>query len=306
MADDGVLPLRPLTLGELLDAGIALLRRHAAALLLSGAVLAVIEQAALYPLRLAALHHVKSVWLPTYDTLGTFYLMIAAGLGTESVIITLLAGLAARAARNGLVGGPAGNIYRQVSRRLGRLVPLALLLGVGSAICAAAGLLPWLAWYGLTGLAAPALLVDERVPLRNPPAGTRFTAVPLARTDAPARPMGMFGALGRSMALVGRGRMRPAGIRLLGYLAWYLIRAALGVGGIAALNLVVSTDSVGWWWLITMTVCAAVNTVAYPALACLDAVLHLENRMRVEGLDIALSRARHQGAPAAPVLAVPK
>jgi hypothetical protein len=55
-----------------------------------------------------------------------------------------------------------------------------------------------------------------------------------------------------------------------------------------------------------MAVWALVNAVAYPALACLDAVLHLENRMRVEGLDIALSRALRLGAPTAQVLAVPR
>ncbi|MEN3309977.1 MAG: hypothetical protein V7603_6179 [Micromonosporaceae bacterium] len=305
MSADGVLPLRPLTLGELLDAGIALLRRHAGVLLLSGAVLAILEQAALYPLRLIALHHVNSFWLPTYDTLATLWLLIAIGLGTESVIITLLGGLAGQAARDALIDGGHG-LYRQVGRRLGWLVPLALVLGVGATLGAAAGLLPWIAWYGLTGLAAPALIVDQRVPLQSPPAGTRFTAVPLPRTDVPPRPVGMFAALGRSIALVGRGRLRPAGIRLLGYLAWYMIRLALGLGGVAALNLVVYTRSTGWWWLITMAVWAMVNAVAYPALACLDAVLHLENRMRVEGLDIALSRALRRGAPTAPILAVPR
>ena len=32
------------------------------------------------------------------------------------------------------------------------------------------------------------------------------------------------------------------------------------------------------------------NSVAYPALACLDAVTHLDTRMRTEGLDIQLAR----------------
>jgi hypothetical protein len=34
-----------------------------------------------------------------------------------------------------------------------------------------------------------------------------------------------------------------------------------------------------------------VDAIAYPALACLDACLHLENRMRTEGLDLALATA---------------
>jgi hypothetical protein len=301
MGADVVLPLRPLTLGELLDAGIALLRRHATGLLLSGAVLAVLEQLLLYPLRAGTLHRAGIFWVPSYDTLAPAWLLLATGLGTESVIITLLAGPAAGAARDALLDERSPRRYR-----LAHLAPLALLLGAGSAVCATASLLPWFAWYGLTGLAAPALIVDRRVPLQAAPSGTRFTAVALARADASPRPIGLFAALGRSFALVGRGRLRPAGIRLLGYLAWYLIRLALGLGGVAAVGLFVHTGSTGWWWLITMAIWALVNAVAYPALACLDAVVHLENRMRVEGLDIALSRALRRGAPTAPVLAVPR
>ena len=39
------------------------------------------------------------------------------------------------------------------------------------------------------------------------------------------------------------------------------------------------------------------NTVVYAALACLDAVLYLETRMRVEGLDVAVGRSRRLGRP---------
>ena len=42
------------------------------------------------------------------------------------------------------------------------------------------------------------------------------------------------------------------------------------------------------------------------ALACLDVVTHLENRIRVEGLDIALSRVLRRGEPVEPVMAVPR
>jgi hypothetical protein len=44
------------------------------------------------------------------------------------------------------------------------------------------------------------------------------------------------------------------------------------------------------------------NALAYPMLACLDAVLHLEARMRTEGLDIALRRSLHLGTDPTPVL----
>lgn len=46
-----VVPLRPLTLGELLDAAVGLLRENALALLPVAFILAALEQGVLYPLR---------------------------------------------------------------------------------------------------------------------------------------------------------------------------------------------------------------------------------------------------------------
>src|SRR5690349_17113922 len=100
---DGVLPLRPLTLGELLDAGIGLLRRHAVVLLVAGAVLAVAEQALLAPLRALAGTGAPWYWADT-DHLAAYWLLIAAGLATEAAAIALLGGLAARAAGPELLG----------------------------------------------------------------------------------------------------------------------------------------------------------------------------------------------------------
>ena len=102
-----VIPLRPLTLAELLDVALELLRRNATGLLGAAAVLAVLEQAALYPLRVAAgvrpanyfdLDHL-------YTDLGVFWILLATGLGTEMAIIAVLGGLAGRAAVPALVGG---------------------------------------------------------------------------------------------------------------------------------------------------------------------------------------------------------
>lgn len=129
--------------------------------------------------------------------------------------------------------------------------------------------LPWIFAYGLLGLAVPAIVIDGRGP---------------------------FGALGRSITLSGRIGMRAAWIRLLGYLGWLAIRAALGIGGLKALELVLPTGS-AWVTAAAYLVWIAVNTVAYPTLACLDATLHLETRMRTEGLDIVAFRAHRQGQP---------
>ena len=258
-----IIPLRPLTLAELLDCALELLRRNARGLLGASAILAVLEQALLLPVRLAAGS------LPPYlgavdDRPGAVWLVIAVGLGTETAIIALLGGLAGRAAVPALVGGPPP------PRRLGALAALALLVGPFAALTAAAGLLPWFFWYMFTGLAAPALVIER---------------------------LGPLAALGRSFRMVARGRWRPGRIRLLGYLAWYAIRLALALGGTAALRLVVHLHGPTWTVAVSIVAWTVVNTVAYAVLGCLDAVLHVENRMRVEGLDIALGRALRRGVP---------
>ena len=155
------------------------------------------------------------------------------------------------------------------------LTVLAVVVALGGALTAAAGFLPWIIWYVFTGLAAPALVIERRGPLS---------------------------ALGRSFALVGRGGLRPGAIRLLGYLAWWTIRLALAAGGYAALQLTGQLSGGVALRLAGVLAWVLVDTVAYAVLGCLDAVLHLETRMRVEGLDLALSRAARRGIPAEQIL----
>lgn len=276
MRDEVIIPLRPLTMAELLDSALELLRRNARGLLAASAILAAIEQLLLYPVRAVA-GAVPPYYDPFEDRLGAVWLVLAVGLGTETAVIALLGGLAARAAVPALVGGdPAPRWLAGRGSRLGALLVLATLVGAGAALTAAAGLVPWFFWYLFTGLAAPALVIDR---------------------------LGPVTALGRSFVMVGRGRWRPGGIRLLGYLAWYAIRLALAAGGTAALQLIVHLPGRTWSMLVTMAAWTIVNTVAYAVLGCLDAVLHVENRMRVEGLDLALGRALRRGVPPDRILA---
>jgi hypothetical protein len=275
-----VIPLRPLTLAERLDAAVELLRRNALGLLCAAAVLAVLEQGLLYPLQ--SLADARPPWYldPYLDHLGYFWLLIAVGLGTESAIVTVMGGLAGRVAVPALTGegtAPKWPVGRDA--RLGGLAVLALVVGLGAVLTAAAGLLPWIFWYMFTGLAAPALVIERRGPL---------------------------GALGHGFVMVHRGAWRPAGNRLLGYLAWFFIRLALAFGGMAALLYVATFYQVpgrAWVYAASITAWVVVNSVTYAVLGCFDAVLHLENRMRVEGLDIALGRTLRRGAPGGRVLA---
>ncbi|WP_433390292.1 hypothetical protein [Micromonospora sp. KLBMP9576] len=269
-----VLPRRPLTVGELLDSAVLLLRGQARVLVPVALVLAVGEQLLLYPLRLAASAG-PPAWLPEFGRFGAYWLLLAVGAATEAMIILLLGNPAARAAGAALFGRTAGprEVLRPAGARWGATALLAVLVGVTMCGFALLGAV-WFLGFVLLGAVAPALVVDRVHPMRAP---LRAAAVAL------------------------RGVGRAGGIRLLGYLVWWVVRLGIGIGvyfGLDSLDLV----HAAWAGWLSLAVWAGVNSVAYPALACLDAVLHLETRIRTEGLDIRLSRAR-PGTPESTLLA---
>jgi hypothetical protein len=269
------LPLRPMTLGELLDAAMALLRRRALPLLCASGVLAVAEQLVLGPLRDAA-YLSPPYYGPAERHVAAWWTVVALGFGLEILIVTLLGALAGAAAGPALLGRAVR--HRQLWRRTRPVatVAAAVTLGAIGAVGAFLGLLPWVIVFGLFGMTAPALVVDRS---RNP--------------------------LGRSAGLAVRAGMRGFWILLVAYLTWFAVRFALGAGWTELAALVTGADPEFAWWLAPAA-WALANTVAYAALACLGAVLLLDVRVRTEGLDIAISRTRSRGGDdAAPLVHAP-
>ncbi|MBO4205646.1 hypothetical protein [Micromonospora echinofusca] len=261
-----------MTTGELLDAATSLLRTRAPLLLGVGLLLALLEQALLFPLRQLA--DVVYVIFPDIDRLGWLYLLMVVGFATEAVIIAVLGALSSAAAPRALLG-PATPLRRVRPVRVAVVAVVVAVLAALAATTVVLGPVPYL----LLGLAVPAVVIDG---------------------------LGPGAALLRSVRLTGRRGLRAGWIRLLGYLSWLVIRLATGLGGWFALSLLIDTDTAARDHLVASLAWLAVNAVAYPALACLDTVLHVETRMRTEGLDIALSRAARRGVTADQVLAVPR
>jgi hypothetical protein len=259
-----VLPLRPLTLGELLDAAVMLLREHAWVYLSVAALLAAGEQAALYPLHTS--FGVGPLWNVIYDQQwGKHWLQFGVERGSEMTIIVWLGGLTARAAVPALAG------QRLTTRRLltpagSRFVAVTvagLFVGLVAAASALAGMLPWLFAYGLLGLVAPAIVIGRLNP-------------------APA--------VIRSVVLAGRIGARAMWIRLGGYLGWLLISLALRLAVEAVTGRLSGSVPELALTLAVLVATALANAVSYATLACLDAVLYLETLMRTEALDITLGR----------------
>jgi hypothetical protein len=271
----GEFPLRPMTLGELLDAAMALLRRRALPLLCAAAVLAVLEQLALAPLRRIAFLS-PPFYGPAEDHVTAWWTVTSLGFGSEILIITLLGAYAAAAARPALLGRDVRHrdLWRQT--RPFPTLAAAIVLGAFGALGALAGFVPWLLILGFFGLSAPALVIDR----------SGF-------------------ALGRSAALAVRSGMRGAWILIVAYVTWFAVRFALGAGWTELASLVTGAEPEFAWWLAPAS-WALADTFAYAALACLSAVLLLDIRVRTEGLDIAISRTRALGGDdAAPLVHQP-
>ncbi|WP_067497562.1 hypothetical protein [Actinoplanes sp. TFC3] len=270
------LPLRPMTLGELLDAAMTLLRARALPLLVTAGVLAGLEQLVLLPFRELAFA-TAPFYGPARGSFGAWWTLIAVGFATEAFIICVLGSLAAAAAGPALVGRTVSN--RQLWSRMRPLVTFASATGFG-VICGVAafgGFVGWVFVYGLFGLVSGVVVIDR--------AGG--------------------GAFLRSARLASRGGLRGVWIRFAAYLSWFAVRVVLGAGWVQILD-AFSDGRPGSSAVLTPIAFGLANTVAYAALASVDAVLTLEIRIRTEGLDIAISRARSRGEDeAAPLVWAP-
>ncbi|MET8147967.1 hypothetical protein ACIBSW_13625 [Actinoplanes sp. NPDC049668] len=261
------LPLRPMTLGETLDAAISLLRARAVPLLAAAAVLAVLEQVLMVSLR-TAVFATPPYYGPARGHFGAWWAATAAGFATEAFILTLLGALAAAAAGPALIGRSVRHRELWPRTRPVATVCTAVLLGVPGGAGFLFGAVPWLILFGLFGFATAVLVIDRSA---NP-----------------------FTALGRSAGLAARGGLRGFWTLLAAYVTWFAVRLALGSGWVTLLSLISGGDP-AWLSWVTPASWAIANTVAYAALACVAAVVSLETRIRTEGLDIAIGRARARG-----------
>ncbi|AGZ39999.1 hypothetical protein [Actinoplanes friuliensis] len=261
------LPLRPMTLGELLDAAMALLRARAVPLIGTAAVLALLEQALLVPLRTAAFA-TPPYYGPARTHFGVWWSVTSVGFATEAFVLTLVGALAAAAAGPALIGRAVPHRELWLRTRPLATICIAVLLGVAGGAGFFFGVVPWLICYGLFGLTAAVLIIDRSA---NP-----------------------FTALVRSAKLAARGGLRGFWTLLAAYITWFAIRFALGSGWVSLLKLISGGDP-RWLAWITPAAYTLANAVAYAALACVAAVLLLETRIRTEGLDLAISRARARG-----------
>lgn len=246
-------------MGELLDAAVQLLRgRTGLWLLVAAAGLAIAEQSLLYPMRRQLGIDLISGFEGGFgETVLALYVVTAFGAGFEAMIINALGPLAGRsAAHSVLQERPRGHLAWW------RTLVTAPIVGLLTTVGVLLGPL-WVLGYALFGVSGAAIGLEDR---------------------------GAFRALGRGARLAFRGGGRVTGVRLLGYLAWLLLRFAFFLALLQVMSMISASPVTGFWVLtVGFTV---INAAAYAYLAALDASALVESRFRAEAWDIWLTRAR--------------
>ena len=301
----GVVPLRPLTVGELLDGAVGILRRYprpvlglSAALsalitvLNVGYVLAVIgpgfavEESLLSGGSPGGQQSTAFFGVSSLGALGTTAL---SGLG--SVVMTgVLTAIAGRA----VLGEPMTlrAAWAQVRPALGRLILLAMLTGV-----LVLGVLGVGVWAGLavasgqsTGAAALPFFLAAAVA-----AGYLYTRLSLAPCAVVLERAGVRTSLRRSSLLVRGSLLRVFGVLLLATVVGFVVSQVvqlplLGLGVVVGLHQAHRLSDVATLAFVMITVGKGLTqTVVRPFTSGVRALLYVDRRMRAEALDVALT-----------------
>lgn len=281
----GVVPLRPLGVGEILDGAVSTMRSQPRLMLGVAAVVVTITQ----------LVSTLVLWLafrssgpvledpePSIEDLGPVLASLLGGVGV-TVVITLVAqaflvGFVTVVVGRAVLGQRLSfdEVWQELRPRLLPLLGLTMLyttmVAVGLVLC----IVPGVVLAVMFGLATPALVFER---------------------------CGIGTALGRSRTLVRGSWWRVFGVLLLALVISFLIGLIIGLpfslagaaldGGLAAQDAVpslarLSLDGVG-------SIIAGIIT--YPFSAGVGALLYVDQRMRREGLDIELARAAGVALP---------
>ncbi|WP_405679861.1 hypothetical protein OG859_23475 [Streptomyces sp. NBC_00048] len=301
-AKPGVIPLRPLDMGEILDGAVATMRAHWRSVLPITLVVATVVQVMSVLLQKYVMSDLALAADPaadieqTINTLGT-----ASAVSFGAVFIQALGGIVATAMLTMIfsraVLGNTSTVsaaWREARPQLLRLFGLTLLMGFGFALLVVVLIVPGILArsVGLAVLGGFAAL---------PLAIWLWTKYSLASPALMLEKGTVFKSLGRSSKLVKGAWWRIFGITLLTSIITGIIAAIIvwpltflgvalfggGMGGLQA-----GTASTAWGALILSGIGAIIaQTIVMPMQSGVTVLLYVDQRIRREGLDLELARA---------------
>ncbi|MFI8822186.1 glycerophosphoryl diester phosphodiesterase membrane domain-containing protein [Streptomyces sp. NPDC053431] len=308
-AKPGVIPLRPLTIGDILDGSVATLRRYWQTVLTVSVTVAVVMQVAeilaqryLIPAPpqinpdaspAEALSQSVDAMQSSLIAMGPAYLIMVAATLVSAALLTVVISRA-------VLGRPVtlGTAWQEARPRLLQLLGLTLLVPLMAAGIMFVGLLPGLLLGGNSGVGlaflggtcafAAVVWLTIRFSLASP-------ALMLER-------QGVMKALKRSAKLVQGSWWRIFGINMLTQLLIFLFSMliafpfaflAMGVAGDGIGDILDGTISeTSWSYLIVMGIGGVVTSaITYPISAGVTVLLYIDQRIRREALDLELARA---------------
>jgi Membrane domain of glycerophosphoryl diester phosphodiesterase len=315
----GVIPRRPLGVGEILDGAFASIRRNPRAILGISAVIMTISAIVSTTLSLTLLSLAGGIKLPqpgqqlttrqAEHVIGQLAAAVlpalAVALLLTIIVQAILAGLLAPIIARGVAGQQitAGQAWRAAAPRLPSLLlatTAVLLISLGPAAIVA------LIMLAASAVSAPAA-VYVAVGLPGVPAavllgGWLATMLSLVAPVVVLEQAGARRALARSWRLVRRSFWRIFGILLLAGLIVVIAGAILQLPFTFIGSLVSSGGGFSTGTIIVVIGAIAAGTVTRPITAGVTVLLYVDQRMRREGLDLALRTAADSGwaGPAGP------
>jgi hypothetical protein len=300
----GVIPLRPLGLGEILDGAFATIRRRpgpvlgiAAVVLTGSTVISTILSRGLLSVPNPGPHlTTRQVEHQLGHFLAGAVPLFAALVLLNVIVRAVLAGLLAPIIAREVAGRQlsAGDAWRAAAPRLPALLGATLLVLVASLVPAA--ILAAILLVATAAGATPAAFAIIAV-LVGLPALLATIAVPvmlsLVTPVVVLEGAGPWTALGRSWRLVWRSFWRVFGILLL---AWIITAVTAGILELPFGFLATVLPGVAGT-VVSVLGGIAAGTVTQPITAAVTVLLYVDRRMRTEGLDLALRTAAGQGTP---------
>jgi hypothetical protein len=302
----GVVPLRPLQAGEILDGAVTAMRTYPGVILGLSALVVTLGQAIAIPLDYLYLRFLAGLVDDNTTQAGgqgiNDLAALRPGVLINALVVSLLVGLLTTAVSRAALGRPVtlADVWRRTRPRLLRLFGLALLIFLALFGLLLLGMLPGLLLAAAGNGAAPLLLV-----LGLFAAGAlvlnRWVAWSLAGAALVLEDQSVRRALRRSSTLVKRGWWRVFGVSLLALLISEMVAVTLSIVEQVTIgsNLSpVSSNGDGTYTghhvsvlyvFVGALFAAAIQSVVSPFTASVMALQYVDRRMRREGLDIQLA-----------------
>lgn len=275
----GVIPLRPMLLGEILEGAVATLRRHAGVVFGSSAVVALLsaviyfgadlwvfdatEPAPVIDTDAPPEEQLDQAMAQLQDSMPQFGALALITLVTQTFLAGLLTIVVGRAVLGQTIG--VRQAWEELRPRLLSLLGVTVVVTAAVMIGSFLFLIPGIWLYGLLSLATPALVL-ERGRLSE--------------------------ALRRSVALVQGSWWRVFGVLVAGLLITYVLSYLIQLPfGMAIDPQAFERGYTPEELLIRELGSAVARTVTVPFLSVVTALLYIDQRMRREGLGDELARA---------------